>query len=211
MRHVARQEAKKAIKREIETKHLDGYVQEDVGVAQISSVGQNFQLTGSYSTGAFTSIVQGVGDGQYIGEMIRPALLKIRYEVIGAIAAPADTFNTMSIMIIQAKGNFILGASAANQYQVTGLLATIAPQSAVNDNFNDRYRVLARHIITVDGDDPAINGEFTIKSKKLRPIRFSDGAGTIEAGTLFMSVISDSLAPTHPALRAYWRLYYKDA
>lgn len=209
MRTVARREAKQVLKRQVETKFFDGRFDDVPGVSatSISYTGFNAYMTDDWSSGSPLSMVQGTDQNDYIGRTIRPIYLQIRYIVT---MNSADVINTVSLMVMQAKGLFTASAiSAANQYQYAN--TTTAPVSPIHRDYNDRLRVLGRRIITGDADDLVHHGKITVKMNRLQPIRFNDTTGGVESNPLFLSLISDSVAANHPTIRATWRLYYKDA
>lgn len=202
-RRVARQEVKKELNRKLETKFIDGYA--TGAITAISATGSLFSAHGSYSGGTFVPMTQGTGETQYIGERIEPRFLKIRW----AMDNYDTPSNIISMVVLQAKGAWTNGGTMSSIYQQTG--TTTAPLSAVNDGFNDRFRILYRREITVDVDDTTKQGSIKIGPKKLRRIMFNDASGTVETGLLMIGFISDSTAASHPALRIFWRFYYKDA
>ena len=206
VRRIARREARRVVKRNTEVKQFTGLLLPADG--SVSSTGFNLYATTDYSAGitAPFNITGGSDEGQYIGRKIKPIALKIRYNF-----TYADANNTVSIMVIQARGAFTASTiSAANQYQYGG--TTYAPLSPLNEDFNERYKVLARHVVDVtDVYSPTKSGVITIKGRKLRQIVFADASGTVESNPIFISVISDSSAATHPNMRIVWRLYYTDS
>lgn len=209
MRTVARREAKKVLKRQIETKFFDGKFDDTPGVSNtpISYTGFNAYMTDDWTSGSPVSMVQGVDENEYLGREIRPMYLQIRYAIT---MNAADVINTVSLIVFQAKGLFTASAaSAANQYQYAN--TTSAPISPVHRDYNDRLRVLARRIVSGDSDDLIHHGKINIKMGRMSPIRFNDSSGSVETNPIFMSLISDSVAANHPTIRATWRLYYKDA
>lgn len=198
---IARFEAKKAIYRESETKMIDGYV--TGAITAVSSDGILLSAHGTYASGSFVPITQGSALNQYVGSRIKPTWLKIKWAT-----DYADTTNLMSIVVLQSKGLWVNGGTMANIYESTG--TTTAPLSAVDTTYNDRFRILFRREVSMDSDDPTRYGKIKIGPKMLRSIFFNDASGSVEAGHIMIGFISDSNAITHPTIRCYWRLYYKD-
>lgn len=201
-RRIARQEVKKEVGRYIETKYVDSYA--TGAVTAIPAVGTLFSVHGTYASGSFVPIVQGLDNGQYIGTKINPRYLKVRYAM-----DVADTSNVVSMVVIQSKGLWGNNGDMTNVYEVTGTVN--APFSAVSTEFADRFRVLYRREIVLDTDDPTKIGSIKIGPKKLRKMTFTAGTGSVESGHIMVGFISDSTAVTHPAVRLSWRFYYKDA
>jgi len=197
---MIRKEAIRAVNRAEETKSLDGVINTN----SISYAGTLYSLHGSYSTGSFVPITQGVDNQQYQGRVITPRYLNMRYQVTSA-----DSTNTFSIIVVQTKGLWNNNGDMANIYQTTS--SVVAPLSAIDTSYDHRFRVLYRRQIVVDTDDSVKTGIIKLNWKKLRRIAFSDTAGSCESGHLMLGVISDSSAVTHPTFNCYWRLYYKDA
>lgn len=202
-RRVARQEVKKELNRKIETKFIDGYA--TGAITAISSAGSLFSTHGSYPSGIFVPMTQGTAENQYLGEKIEPRFLKVRWALDSG-----DSSNIVSIIVVQAKGAWTNIGDMSTIYQQTGTIT--APLSAVNDHYNDRFRVLYRREVKMDSDDPTRIGSIKIGPKKLRRIVFEDNTGVdVEAGHLMIGFISDSTAVSHPVVRLFWRFYYKDA
>lgn len=216
MHKVARLEAKKVIKKEIETKMFEGSSSLSAvnGPQLVDNNGINLHLTKDYilapvTTSNGTSIDQGVLSSQYIGLAITPTYLSINVTIINPGGMTADAYNVLSFMVIQGKGLFIFDqVSTSNQLTYNDTVA--APIGFVPREYNDRYRILYHKRITMDADDPVKTFNIRISGKKLRKIHFSNGLGTIEANPIALSIVSDSEVSPHPTLYATWRLYFKD-
>lgn len=202
VRSIARREAIKVVNRSEETKVIDGnYFQ-----GPVSYSGSLISLHGSYTPGTFSfnPIVQGSDSGQYSGRSLTPKYLVIRYQL-----QVADTTNLLSILLMQAKGNWVNQGNMVNILQITNSI--MAPLSPLNTAYNDRLRILARKQHQLDPDTTIRNGIIKVSYKKLRKLMFSDASGTVETGQLMLGVVSDSAAINHPTITAVWRFYYKDA
>lgn len=213
---VAKSVVKREMSKQLETKFWEGILFNSTPVpdegVEISAIGFNVNLLATYPIGpvAFpTQIAQGDGVHGYIGNRISPKYLVIHYAL--DYLPSGDTTNIVSIMVMQAKGNFLFDSvSAVNQYSQSTTI--ISPLSFPNNDFNDRFRVLARRILNLNSDNITNRtGTITIKLNRLTNVHFKESDGTIEAGTLNMSLISDSVSEDHPSIRAVWRVYYKDA
>lgn len=216
MHKVARQEAKKVINREIETKFFEGNTTLAGGSPQeVTTFGTNMLLTKDYSAGIVTSangqsIIQGIGSADFIGLSIHPVFVSINITLVSPLGIGAENYDTVSVMVIQAKGAFTFNQiSTANQ--LTNNNTANAPLGFIPRDYNDRYRVLYHKRFALDIDDPVRTFNIRINSKKLRRIAFDGASGIIEANPLVLSVVSDSAATPHPEIYASWRLYYKDA
>lgn len=217
MHKVARQEARRVVKKEIETKLWEGSTSTSAvtGLQYIDDNGRNFLLTKDFQDQPITgssgvSIEQGLTSGSYIGLTIQPVYVSINISITNATGMTGDNFNTYSVMVIQGKGSFVFDP-VSTQNQLTYNNSLYAPLGFIPREFNDRYKVLYHKRVVTDADDPTKTFNIRIPSKKLRKIHFTNGLGTIEANPLVLSVISDSGSEAHPALLATWRLYYKDA
>lgn len=206
MRKVARQEAKKVINREVETKIWEG-----AGTSStVSILGANFVMTETYSPWPTPVLIQqGSGDNQYIGDKIRPYYLEIRYDIVNA---STDKYNVVGIMVMQARGAFLINHIDAGSFW-TGYNTIFAPISYTPTAFDDRYKMLARrtHSVAPDQQNNVVTGYIRIPGKRLTRIGFQDNIGTVESGKIWVTAISDSLAASHPTLNITWRLHYKDA
>lgn len=205
--------AKAVVNKSQETKYHDGTVIADGTNNIISATGYSITMTDSYGVSLVSPshISGGTNTDQYIGLKIHPVHLSIRLQFDLNTVALSDTSNTITMLVCQAKGNFnpsITSASAI--FQNVGLVTS--PFQPLNLAADDDYRVLARKTINInDTNNPSRICQFMIPAKKFRPMTFSDQSGTVEAGRIFISWVSDSTASPHPVYRIVWRLSYKDA
>jgi len=203
VRKVARQEARKAVNRDIETKHWEGSV-----TYAIPYLGINVPLTYTYGSSfpVQTSVLsQGSAYNNYVGDVIRPTYIEIRYSFVYA-----DAYNKVGLQVFQGKGSFIpIEADASSQW--TGVSTGWAPISFIPPDYDSRLKLLARRTHVVDSANyKLVTGTIKISGKRLSRIKFLQ-SGAIESGELFMSVISDSSTASHPGFEAAYRVYYKDA
>lgn len=191
-RTIARQEAKRAINRTIETKSFDSNVQ-----------AQGLDYTTGYVGNLLSGITQGVSESQYIGDKITPRGLSIRAQL-----TRSDSTQLLRIIIIQNK--------AGGTPLLSTLLQSVgnirAPLSPLDIDYNHTYRVLYDTCISMD----SIRGttrqlKIHIPWKKFRSVVFNDAVGTYEAGGIYLCAISDSSAVAHPTIEYYSRIWYKDA
>lgn len=203
MRRIATSQAKKVVNRNIESKIYDGNL--PLAGDNVDYDGRLFYATEDPQTA--TNIVQGIGQGQYIGEEIRPTHLSVRWSASNDLA---DATNMVTFVIIQAKGAFTSLGSMANILQSTGNVS--APLSPFDVDFDDRFRVLHRKTIALSqvGPDNRVF-KVNIGYNMFQKIVFNDASGTIEANPIIMGFVTDSGAAVHPIIKAKWRLHYKDA
>lgn len=212
VKKVARQEAKKVLSQEVETKFYDGKLLANGADNLITAVGFNMYFTNDYSGGilAPTSMVQGPEQHAYLGQTIHPVSLQLRGCIDIDPSLAGDTHNAVTLLVWQAKGAFSASnTSATNQFEQVGQVTT--PYHALNNAFEDRMRIIKRKVITVDPLNPTKSFTILLSKKHLRRIKFTNALGAIEMNPLVFTLISDSTVAGHPAVRCYWRLFYKDA
>lgn len=199
VRRVARAEAKKVLNKAVESKIFDGAVP-TTGI-DWSGTNAVWPVTTDPSSGVV--MVQGAGDGQYIGTVLRPTYLMIRFQ-LGA----ADPTNMLRIIVLQDLAGGV--PTVPNVLQSTANVR--APLSALETRYDNTYRILADRTFSLDTTTTVQRvGKIKIGMRQLRPIHFSDATGTIEKAGIYVLAVSDSGVVAHPSLQAYWRLHYKDA
>lgn len=195
---VARLEAKKVIKKTIETKMFDGATTTSTTVDYSGVV---FPMLADPS-GSVT-IQGGISDNQYIGTKITLSGIRLRYAV-----TVADTYNMVRIIVIQTKGGYIPSSGADILQSVSNIRA---PLSDFEIDYENRYTVLYDKLLDLANVGDNIKTRTVwISGKKLRRVTFVDMAGTVEDGGIYMLAISDS-SSGNPGFLAYWRDHYKDA
>lgn len=199
VRRVARSEATKAIKKQIESKIFDG---KDTGVKiDYGATTSVWPLTQASSTG--TPIIAGTGDDQYIGRMIKPTYLTIR-----GVFARADATNIIRVCILQDK---VSGTALSGANIWESVLNTSAPFSPFERTYNNTFNVLLDRTYNIDTDRSQLTFKIKVSGKLMRKIFFKDGSGNVEAGGLYIAMISDSAISSHPYCNLNWRLTYKDS
>lgn len=191
VRKVARTEARRAIKRTVETKSHD-----EAFVSTIS--------TGLSTHDICSTLLRGTGDSNFIGAKITPTYLSIKYTFIGA-----DPYNIVRMIILQDK------ASSGTPALATLFENTSYPLvSGLNNQYRETYRLLAdrRFVLKQFGSTyfAPTCGSIRIPMSKLRQVKYTD-AGNNQGGKLWIVLISDSSAVSHPSYQIYTRLYFKDA
>lgn len=199
VRRVARAEAKKVLNKAVESKIFDGAVP-TAGVDWLGT-GNVWNVTSDPSSG--TLMTQGTGLNQYVGTVMRPTYLMIRWQM-----APADPTNMLRILVIQDLAGGI--PTVPNVLQSTGNVR--APLSALDTRFDNTYRVIADRTFSLDTTTAVQRvGKIKIGMRQLRPVHFLDAIGTLEKAGIYILAVSDSGVAAHPTLQLYWRLHYKDA
>jgi len=201
VRKIANQEARKVIRKNVETKMYDGVI------ASIESDWDGAAYSATYNLASATSMVQSTTDFGYIGNKIQPFMYQARIRFTNT--GNEDTsFNTVRVIVLQ-----VIGGGVPSPLNV---LASVGNErttlSAYDRNYRDTYRVLYDRLMIINYDSDAAKVlKLTIK-KGLGPITFADTLGTIQQGGLYLVIYSDEDSIlTSPSINAYHRLYYKDA
>jgi hypothetical protein len=148
-----------------------------------------------------TTIPQGDTDSQRTGDKAHI----INIEAIGTMV-PADTTNTMRIIYFRWNQDDTSAAPV-----VADLLQTSTPSSPLNRD-NERakkFTIIEDIFLMACTSGPGICG-FRFKKAFQSNIMFQIGANTGN-GHIYMYVVSDSAASTHPALASVARVYYTSA
>lgn len=196
VRQVARYEARKAIMRAIETKMYDSTYSTSVD----NTTGVVYSLF--YDPSAATTIQQGVNDNNYIGQKIKPTHIQIKWQ-----STVADSANLLRILVVQTKGLFT--PTLAQLLQNNGTIQT--PLSSYNQDNDSKFIVLASRLVCMDAYNTTRCGILNIKSKKVRPVIFANSTGGVESANIFLALVSDSGAVSHPTFTYYCRVSFKDA
>lgn len=209
---------KKMIRSEVlrsqETKELT-YQYSNVGSSNFSSISYG---SSAVVAGFFGAIVQGVNDGQRIGNSLYARGININFAIQNA---GADTQNYVRFLIIQPKKGM------ATNIQPNSTSAFV--QSVLSNNGSgttqwlqpvdtDRFEVLVDkyywlHDMPVDGATSTYvpQTKFFRKFIKINRKMQWDDSGVIN-NDVYMIAISDSSAVAHPGVVAgFVRIYYKDA
>lgn len=192
-RRIARTEAKKAVYRSIESKRYDL----QLAVSTIDYSG--------FVTSFTNAMTEGTSDIEYIGDKIRATHLCVRGNLVGA-----DSTNMVRIMIV--KSFTSTAPTAATLLQSVGNVR--APLSARDADYEATYKTLWDRTYSLVPATTSLQRLFKINlpGKSLGVIHFQDGGtAVLERGGIFMMVISDSAAASHPTIQWESRLHYKDA
>lgn len=210
----------KAVKYELnknlETKYWEGVLFEYNPVASagvlVDADGNNVSLLSSYRNGVSIpsqSIIRGIGSNQYIGDRISLTYVILHFAI--DYSPSTDVTNVVTLYLLQSKGLFNFNPlSAANQFSENGDI--LAPLSFPDRDYDDRFRVIAKKAVRLNAADSNIHiGTMKVKSSRLTNVHFTSTTGDVESNQLNLCMISDSVVVPHPAIRAVWRVYYKDA
>lgn len=194
MRTIAKAEARKALKRELEVKYSDSNASSQ---AIDAATGYFYELT--------QNLAKGTGaENAYVGTKISPRYLEVRGTITGA-----DGYNYVRLLLIQSK--------TANPPTISSIFdlsgSITAPFSFLNRDYTSTYKTLGSRLIkTVDGSDVAVRPfVFRISTKKLSPVHFLTGSSPRTAGLLWICAVSDSTTVAHPTITFQARLSYTDA
>lgn len=181
--------------------------------ASVNITGSPISLVANLSRGS-------AGLNNFLGNVITPISLQLRYSVIGAessslIPLGPDTYNNTRIIVFQwfsqtvpAPLDIIMNTGSAG-----------APFSAIQINNTSKIRVLHDKMITTylnnfDGTtttSTAQTGKCYIKAKRMEPMTFATNASSIsENGNIFIFYISDSSVAPSPTITWYSRLTFTD-
>lgn len=190
-RQIAKQEARKVIRQDEETKYCD-----------TSLLAQAVDYTDGKVHSFTSGLLRGTTESNYLGDKIIPVGLHCKIQL-----TRSDSTQLFRIIIIQNKagGVPLLGTLLQNISSLT------TPLSLYDVDYEDTYRVLYDRLISMDSIRNTTMA-FTIKigQKRLRRIAFNDGSGTLEKGGIYLCIISDSAVTTHPTIDLRSRLYFKD-
>lgn len=151
---------------------------------------------------AGTAITQGTTSSQYLGDSITPLFVTVRLA-----ATVADSYNIVSYVLLQMIGGGTL-ATATEVYQSTG--NTQAPLSAITKTRKKSWNILAHKTVYLDTYNAVKVTKLKVPISRLVDTEFSDAAGTVNSGNIYLAIISDSAAVTHPGVLGYWRVTYSD-
>ena len=154
------------------------------------------------------SPAQGAAFNQRIGDSIKMQKVELRGSIyLGAAAC------TVRAMLVLDKSN----QAAAGSDILSGAGNVYAPQSAIVNQYEQRYHVLAdtaHHTLTINGDQSldftfVVNQETLAKMNAEGHILFSPGTTTITTNSLKLVLIS-SLSASTPTCYYYSKVYYTD-
>lgn len=179
------------------------------GVQEIKAIDST--VSGSPSdTGVISRVLtpaQGDGLSQRSGDQIILKALQFRLSIIGA-----DNTNKVRIIIFRWSQDNSIGANVPT---VNGVLQNIDVMSFYNYTSykNDRMTILYdRTVSTTFTDANQVVVLHTLYGKKLgRKVLEFNAASTLGTNQIYMLLISDSVAISHPTVTGYMQLRYTDS
>lgn len=173
------------INKNSELKHYDAEVNDQ----PVNSTGITVQLT---------AVPQGDGDNQRIGDsfQVNDLIFRLRMQVL-------DPYNVFRFMVLQWHPNDIVDTC-----EVVKVLQSASVYSNLNWHRRNDYRILYDKLLRGDADDPIVVRTIKIK-QKLRKVLFNEGTN-FGHNQLYILMISDSGAISHPVITYHRRLTYYD-
>lgn len=150
-------------------------------------------------------IPQGTGEGQRVGDHVMLQKVMLRWQI-----TLADNTNTVRFILFQWKQ--YTGPSGTDILNLTSpdynTIPFIAPYNVTTDS---SYKILMDRTYVVDTDDPVIRAQKLIYKGITQKINFQSAAGTSATyNQLYLLVVSDSGATSHPAVNLTADMFYKD-
>jgi len=190
---AVRSQIKRELRKAIEAKKLD------------TLVDQTIDWTGTVID--LTSIDHRVAEGQRIGDTVTPSSLDIRWQL-----THGDNENALRVLLIQWHQDtqvFLPGVSSV--LEGLTLNATTAPFAHYNKNNRTDFRVIKDFTLKtgISASTRTQIGRINL-TKAVRPVNFN---GQLTSGTdkIYLMLVSDSGAATHPGVIFNCRLNYRDA
>lgn len=149
------------------------------------------------------NIAQGAADNQYIGSTIKPTTLRMKWD-----CTFPDTTNMLRVIVLQTIG----GGTPTTATVLQSVGNVRAPLSPFERDWMKTFKVLYDEMFTsvLGTQTQRISGDVRIPYTKLREVEFTDSSGSLEANGIFLIVVSDSAAASHPVFQAQSRIYYRD-
>lgn len=155
-----------------------------------------------------TGFARGTTANNYTGNDIKMMSFKCRLQLIAA-DAPG---NMVRILVIQDKS-----VSGTPQNSTVFWNTSYPWLSPLNPDFTDTYNVLYDRQVLLSNDGATSSGflpklvNINIPARRLRKMTFTTASGAIDSGGIWVCLVSDSNAVTHPTFVAFTEIKYKDA
>lgn len=191
---ATKQYVKKQIHKLSETKYFDALFS-----ANVDSTG---------TVADMTNIPQGTTDSTRIGDKItlRGSILRLKISV-------SDAFNFIRVILFQWYPNTLLSVPTVGTILFDTTTADRAITSPYVHDYQNQFKVISDKVYRGVLDDSNMIAFRVMKPYMKyvkKTINFS-AASVNGSNKLYMMAISDSGAITHPAVFAYWRIYYDDS
>lgn len=202
MRAIARQECKKTLEKEVETKNFYGRL----NATAVTYNGIVQPVLFDPATAAW--LVQGVSKNQFVGDTIKPRGVYINYEC-GTSTVTVGIYYTFRVILLQVKGGGT--PSALNVLNSVGNINT--PMSYFDANYSETFNVLYSKVHRLTPSEQSVTGgKILIPAKKLKPINFLAGTAlNTTSNGIFLVVYSNSSGGTATQFAYMSRLAFKDA
>lgn len=195
------------VRKELRKKTDWKYTDSAVAATGVSNGGQIISLCGNLTRGD-------LGYDQFEGNTIRPQAITLKYYF-----HTNQIFNTVRLMVFQWFDSSTPAVSGVLQSTGVSSLVTISPTLTTNKPL---MKVLydCTHAIAPTASDATFTNvahgitqpvTVYIPGKRLRPVKFNSTTTARQDGDLFILVISDDVAPTHPVINLYSRLTFSDS
>lgn len=189
---VARYEARRALRRTLEPKYCDS-TQSSLAI----------DATAGQVVNCLASMARGSGsENNFIGQSIKPIGFYVHGQVV-----KADSTNMVRLLVVQDVSSGT--PTIPNVFDIYGSVR--APLAFLNNNYRATYRLLADRLFRMDTDKASAVFRIKIPAKSLRTVHFHDGTLEQTKGSIFLILLSDSTASTHPTYEGTTRLVYLDA
>lgn len=171
------------------------------------------EMYSTWDSQCWTGIVQGMGDGTRIGDIVTVKELQCRAFVKPGTTASATAPVACRFMIVQFKADYTTGATGAALSEIALRNTTTTPQSLVSPYHVDNkslYKVVKdmRFIISPADIGRAIN--IRIPGKRFVRVRYDTGS-TDATGHIYVIWASDSATGTNaPLISMQCHLLYED-
>ncbi len=158
----------------------------------------------------FDSIAQGDTEVTRTGTRITPKGLQVRYRVD---FEPASTSSAQSIRLIYVQSKTVEAQATPQLEDIIDVsTSTLETNSLYTWELSKTYRILkdvTHEMSEIAGSPFQISRSFRIPAKKLKQIRYTPGASTIEFGNIGVIVISNAAA-SGPIVTIAARLLFTD-
>jgi len=177
---------------------------EEVKFSEILIAAQPASTTTTLTPVSFTS--QGVAQGQHVGDSCY-----LKQYLVNYIFSCADATNICRLVIMQWLPNTASETPTAAKLFILGSSGSIDVTSSFNVDFQDEYRVIydKTHYLTLANNAVEGRSQFPLKPFHRR-MEYNIGLNTGTA-QLYAVFLSDSVAVSHPSLRAVFRTEYVDS
>ncbi len=158
----------------------------------------------------FDNIAQGSSEVTRTGTRIMPKGLQVRYRMDWDAASLKSAFQ-VRLIFVQAKTTVAQSTPQLENVIDTGT-STLETLSLYTWEDSKQYRILrdvTHSLGEIAGEKVEITRSFTIPAKKLREIRYTPGAFTVESGNIGLIMISNEVS-VGPVFTVAARLLFTD-